>query len=256
MLKFAKANIYGACFNDVAEYICSNIFDIVGINCQFSILGLYEGKKVVACQDFVVDGYKFSPFNDLGESSIEVEKDRYRYRYADIELLIDSNKKLNDKNYAKMLFWKTYIMDALLANPDRHGKNWGFLKKNNEYFVAPVFDNGSSLFSSFSDEEEMEYVLSNADEIDERVYRTPKSLIIDDNTISDYYSIISSLKYERCNKALIELFPLINIKKIKQLIDKTDLTDVKKRFVKTIIESRYEKILKSTYLRLTNDEKN
>lgn len=254
MLKFVKKNVYGDCFNDVAEYICSQYFNLLGISAQETILGTYKGSRVVACKDFIVDGYKFVPFNAVGESTVEDDKDKYRYRYKDIEKLIDKNKKLLDKEEAKIMFWKTYILDALFANPDRHGKNWGYLKKKNEYKVAPVFDNGSSLFSYFSDIEEMEYVLSDNEELLERVYDTPSSLILYDTTISDYYRVISSLEFEYCNKALKELFPKINLDDINRLIDSTDLLDVRKMFLKRIILERYNRILKYSYTRLVIDE--
>ena len=256
MLKFVKRNSYGECFNDVAEYICSQFFNVVGVNAQDTLLGIYQGDKVVACRDFNIDGYKFNPFSDIGESSLDDSKDRFRYRYQDIEELIKKNKKLKDKETAKMMFWKTYIIDALLANPDRHGRNWGFLKKNNEYFVAPVFDNGSSLFSGFSDEEEMEYVVNDKEEILERVYESPRSLILYDTTISDYYSVISSLEFDYCNKALLEIFPLIDLDAFNKIVDNTDLSDIKRKFIKLIVKERYERILKYSFLKLSENGKN
>ena len=65
MLKFMKKNIYGDCFNDVAEYIVSHYFAKLGISSQSTLLGIYKGEKVVACKDFVINGYKFMPFNDI-----------------------------------------------------------------------------------------------------------------------------------------------------------------------------------------------
>ncbi len=41
-------------------------------------------------------------------------------------------------------FWDMFIVDALIGNFDRHGGNWGFIKKDNQYRIAPVYDNGSS----------------------------------------------------------------------------------------------------------------
>lgn len=52
-----------------------------------------------------------------------------------------------------------YIVDALLGNFDRHGANWGFLKKNNKYSLAPIFNNGSSLFPQMIDENEMKLII-------------------------------------------------------------------------------------------------
>ena len=46
-------------------------------------------------------------------------------------------------------------MDVVLGNFDRHGANWGFIKEDNKYTIAPIFDNGSCLFPNLVDEEEM-----------------------------------------------------------------------------------------------------
>ena len=84
-----------------------------------------------------------------------------------------------------------YIVDALLGNFDRHGANWGFLKKNNKYSLAPIFDNGSSLFPQMIDENEMKLIISNEDEINKRVYTFPTSQIKLHNKKSSYFEVIS-----------------------------------------------------------------
>lgn len=66
-----------------------------------------------------------------------------------------------------------YIVDAFLGNFDRHGANWRFLKKNNKYSLAPIFDNGSSLFPQMIDENEMKLIISNEDEIKEYIHFQP-----------------------------------------------------------------------------------
>mgnify|MGYP000725991490 CR=1 FL=1 len=48
-----------------------------------------------------------------------------------------------------------YLIDAWIGNFDRHGSNWGFLKKNNRYRMAPVYDNGSSLFPRLNTDEKL-----------------------------------------------------------------------------------------------------
>lgn len=251
MLKFRKNNIYGPCFNDVAEFIGSHVFSYLGLPSQTTLLGTYEGEKVVACKDFLTGGWRFTPFRDLGESSIDDEPNKYRYKYLDIETLIRKNKKLKDPEGIIALFWQTYIVDALLGNPDRHGRNWGFLKKGGAYSVCPVFDNGSSLFSSFSDEGEMKYVLSHQEEINERVFETPRSLILDDDgVLSDYSTIISSLRYPHCNESLLSVMKRLDIAKVSDLIESTDLSAVQKDFLKTMTRARFELILVASYKKL------
>ena len=213
------------------------------------MLGVYDKQYVVACKDFTYDK-QFTPFNDVGESSLESDKTRYIYSYDDICTLIKKNKKIEDKNSVISLFWETYIVDALIANEDRHGKNWGFLKIDNQYQPAPIFDNGNSLFALFSDEEEMKEVLSNKEELLERVYQMPRSIMKNNKGLNDYYSVISSKQYEECNKALLKIVPLINLDKINNLIDSVDISDIRKSFLKTIIKLRYELILLKTYKEL------
>lgn len=49
------------------------------------------------------------------------------------------------------------VLDALIANTDRHPKNWALLERRNDglRMVAPTFDHGSALGSGMSDERRM-----------------------------------------------------------------------------------------------------
>jgi hypothetical protein len=37
------------------------------------------------------------------------------------------------------------LFDALIGNTDRHQENWGFIIKGKEFYMSPLFDNGTSL---------------------------------------------------------------------------------------------------------------
>ena len=252
MLKFQKKTPLGVRFNTISEYLGSHIYQMLGFNCQSTYLGTYKNHNVVACKDFVTDGYQFVPFNDVGESIIEEDKEQYQYSYQDIYRLLSANKKLTNVNETISSFFEIYVVDALLGNFDRHGGNWGFLKKNNKYSLAPVFDNGSCLFPNMFDEDEMQRIINSEEEIDTRVYRYPTSQIKLNGNKSSYYDVISSLQFEEINKALKKIFPLIDLQKIFILIDDVEIiSDVHKQFYKTMIENRYVKILKYSYLKLT-----
>ena len=251
MLKFQKNTPFGFRFNTVSEYIGSHIYQMLGFECQETYLGTYRGQNVVACNDFVVDGYQFVPFNDVGESTIEEDKEQYQYSYEDIMLLLSANKKLTNVEETISSFFEMYIVDALLGNFDRHGGNWGFLKKDNRYYLAPVFDNGSCLYPNMSDEDEMRDIIEDEEQIDLRVYAFPTSQIKYKGNKSSYYEVIHSLEYEEMNKALLRIFPRIDLKKIYSLIDEISIiSDIHKKFYKVMIEARYNKILKASYLKL------
>lgn len=56
---------------------------------------------------------------------------------------------------------------------------------------------------------------------------------------------------EECNKAILEVFPRINLSEIERIIDDTPfISDVRAEFYKVMIRNRYEKILLPIYERL------
>lgn len=254
MLKFQKNTPFGYRFNTVSEYLGSHIYEMLGFNCQKTYLGTYGGKNVVACGDFVMNETTFVPFNDVGESTIEEDKDKYQYTYEDIMELLYKNKKLTNVDETVASFFEMYIVDALLGNFDRHGGNWGFLKTNGKYKLAPVFDNGSCLYPNLINEDEMKMIMEDEEEINKRVYKFPTSQIKLNGNKSSYYDVISSLKYEEMNKALKKIYPLINLEDIYKLIDGISIiTNIHKDFYKLIIKNRYEKILKYSYNKLVGE---
>ena len=250
MLKFQKITQFGKRNNHLSEYLGSHIFELLGFNVHQTYLGSYKNEAVVACKDFVCDGYEFVPFNDVGESTIETDKEKYQYSYNDIILLLEKNKKITSIEETVSIFFDMFIVDALIGNFDRHGANWGFLKKDNEYSLAPIFDNGSSLFPQLVNEDEMKLILSDEDELSERVYKFPTSQIKLNDKKSSYFEVISSLKFNEINKSLLNIYPKINLKKINSLIDSLNISNIHKQFYKRMIEERFNKIIKYSYEKL------
>ncbi len=164
------------------------------------------------------------------------------------------NNKLEDPQITIQQFWNLYVLDALLGNFDRHGGNWGFIKVNNRYSLAPIFDNGSCLYPNMTDIEEMKMIMMSKHETDLRVYKFPTSQIRLDGKKSSYFDVISSLRFAECNQALKRIYELYNQDKINFIIDKIDMIcDEHKQFYKYIIQKRYEMIIKESYERLENE---
>ena len=73
---------------------------------------------------------------------------------------------------------------------------------------------------------------------------------INDKKIN-YYEYISSLQNEDCNKALVKLFPKIDLEKINSIINDTPfISNIRKEFYKKILKLRYDEILKVNYNKL------
>ena len=214
-------------------------------------MGTYDGKNVVVMKNFSEKDDVFVAFNGIGESSLERDKELSQYSYEDIVAMLQENVKLTNVEETVDRFWDMFIVDALIGNFDRHGGNWGFLKSNNEYRIAPVYDNGSSLYPRLNTDEKIAAVLASEEEIDKRIYQFLTSYIKVDNRKSSYYEVISSMQFSACNEALKRIVPKVDIGKIKDIVDEIEgISELSRQFYKTMLEQRYEKILLSAYRKL------
>ncbi|MCQ2436512.1 MAG: HipA domain-containing protein, partial [Clostridia bacterium] len=251
IMKFQKNSEIGMVFNHISEYIGSHMFELLEIPVQETLLGVYNGENIVLLKNFVGEGEVLTHFNDVGESSLEEDKEMYQYSYDDIQKMLQDNKKLTNVEETVSRFWDMFVIDALNGNFDRHGGNWGFLKKDNQYRIAPVYDNGSSMYPKLNTSERINEVLESQEEIEKRVYQFPTSHVKLNGKKSSYYEVINSLQFEECNKAILRIVPRIDFGKIEKLIDGIEGIDkLRKTFYKTMYRKRYELILKPAYEKL------
>lgn len=245
IIKYQKNSEIGLIYNHVSEYLGTHIFELLGIPVQDTQLGTYAGENVVVVRNFCEEGEVLVHFNDIGESSLEEDKELFQYSYDDIQKMLEENRKLTRVQETIERFWDMFIVDALNGNFDRHGGNWGFIKKDNKYSMAPVYDNGSSMYPRINTDERILEILNNQEEIDRRIYQFPTSHIKLNGRKSSYYEVINSLQFEECNNALKRIVPKIDFEKIDKLIDSIEnVSDIRKKFYKTMYRYRYEKILK------------
>jgi hypothetical protein len=151
-------------------------------------------------------------------------------------------------------FWDTFIVDALIANFDRHAGNWGYLVNivTGDIKNAPVYDCGASLFARL-DEDKLEEVLNDPVEMHNRIFSYPRSAIQNNNTKINYHDFITSLNNKKCNDALTRIYPRIDLDKIQRIVDSTPTISIsRKRFYSEIISARYINILRKAYEKLTS----
>ena len=248
IVKFQKNSEVGLTYNYVSEYLGSHIFQVIGIPVQETFLGTYDGANVVVMKNFLEPGDALVSFNGVGESSLERDKEIYQYSYEDITAMLQENMRSTNVEETIDRFWDMFIVDALIGNFDRHGGNWGFIKRNNQYRIAPMYDNGSSLYPKLNTDEKIAAVLASEEEINERIYKFPTSHIKIKNHKSSYFEVISSRQFEACNEALKRIVPRIDLNRINTIIDEIEgISELRKQFYKVMLEHRYEKILMYTY---------
>ena len=256
MIKFQKRTAFGKRNNHISEFIGSHIFELCDFEVHKTYLGYRDGEEVVACKDFNLPGKQFVPFNDVGESTLDQDKETYQYDYEDIMQMLRDNSKLTNVQEIISIFWQIYIMDALIGNFDRHGANWGFIKENNSYRLAPVFDNGSCLFPNLIDENEMQEIIESEEETDKRVFKFPTSQVKLNGKKSSYFDVINSLQFDECNDALRYVMSKLDMSKVEELIDETPLiSDIQKRFYKHMLNARYNKILLNSFEKLGKEDR-
>ncbi len=252
-MKFQCNSEIGMTFSHVSEYLGSHIFELLDVPVQDTYLGTYNGENIVLLKNFCNEGEILTPFNDISESTLEEDKEMYQYTYDDIQKILAQNRKSSNIQETINRFWDMFIIDALNGNFDRHGGNWGFIKKDNIYRIAPVYDNGSSMYPKLNTDESIERVLNSKDEIEQRIFKFPTSHVKIDGKKSSYYEVINSLRFDECNKALLRIYPKINFEEINKLIDSIEcISDLRKQFYKFMYKERYEKILKPAYEKLIN----
>lgn len=247
MLKFPpynpKTNEYTtACIN---EHISCEIAKILGLNSQNTILGIYNDKIVVACEDFEIDNYKLLNFTSIKNSIIDSKKIGRGLELDSILYTIENQKYVDNKEL-KTFFWDMFILDALIGNGDRHNGNWGILtnEKEKECKIAPIYDCGSSFHTHYTEKQMKEIMYGNYNTLNNLVMGNPRSAVQIKNKGINYYNFLTQTDNQDCLRSLKKIISRINLDKINKIIEETPyISDVHKKFIQTIFKERKEKIL-------------
>lgn len=244
--KFAKTK---SDISTLCEHVASSFINNLGYQAHKTILCLYKGEVVVLMKNFTAEGYFLRSFKDTGQSSEDTDVTAKSYTYEDVLYLIDKHTKINslDKEKVKLHFWRMFVLDAILANRDRHHGNWGYLSKQSGYILAPIYDNGACLFPDVSSRIE-EYKKDRAGFLRERAERFPASLLLKysesehRNKRTNYNEVIGSMQNRELQVVLKE-FRALSFDKIKSAIVAAVSSDlikpIYKQFFIDIVLVRY-----------------
>lgn len=218
--------------NVLSEYVASRFIQACGALCQNTLLAQYKGKICVLCEDFTDAHGKLKEFGSIN-SSFDTERVKYDYYFNDVLHLLSRLKHIN-LDYTIMAFWRMYIMDAILANPDRHMGNWGVCRKDGVYRLSPIYDNGASLFPRASG------MLIDKEWMHERTFVFPNSKIMfEDRKRSSYKNVIQS---GICPDIILEQAKGLDV--IGAVDWATEgLSEDRKRFYRTIVYYRFNSII-------------
>lgn len=253
----------------ICEYIGSHIYSMLGLPVHNTKLGVYKTFSknansikdylVVACKNFKTNkDDKFYSFlevlNNFDPDTNDVDNDK-----LDLEttlLLLKNNKSINEKEILER-FWQMFVVDALINNNDRHLGNFGVIENNGNFTLAPIYDNGAAFYNKI-DAEKAEDILKDKNRYIQSFYHSRVSTYSNNGTNINPYKFIESMNNEACNKAVLEIYPKINVDLVNKLIDDIPeeyeglslLPKSIKEFYKESFRYGVEEVLKPVYDRL------
>jgi hypothetical protein len=162
-----------------AEKISAEVAELLEIEHATTELAVFDGKKGTISRSFVHTSHEITDIefplthaNELLKGLIP-EYDTER-RFGQVQHTLSNIWLTLERNIAnqraieatKRQFARYLILDALIANVDRHHTNWGLQATSSKedgaspYFLAPSFDHASSLGRDLTDEDR-ERMISN-----------------------------------------------------------------------------------------------
>ena len=279
-LKYPKStksmNVVGLSYttSPISEYLGSHIYSLLGFDVHETLLGIANGKIVVACKDFLKNNETILDYNSLKndyDENIEKEieelssssKENTGTDIEEIIIIMNNNSYFEKIPELKMRFWDMFVVDALISNNDRNDNNWGLVLDYNtmKLRISPVYDNGASFYSKSGDEK-INSILSDSFKMKQAVYDSSVSSFLKDGKRINPLKFIEKMDNEDLNNAILRITPKIDLNKIKELFasipssydDLPVLTDSQRKLYYESIVYKYEHVLKPIYNKLNESK--
>ncbi len=239
--------------NVISEYMSSHILGIAGFEVHHTFIGTRGGNLLVACENFTTGHQHLIEFGQYMRKHYDSGDIGRVPDIRQIDHVLHCDPVLHD--YADELwasYWERFVGDALVGNFDRHMGNWGYLTDTQaeRIYASSIYDNGSTLFHALSEKAMREDILPSEKEIMKRTLLFPKAaLTVNGNKVS-YLDLLSSGYEPALTQAVTKTVPVIleQMPGIRKFIDDQGfLSDTRKIFYKTMLNTRAEAILKPAY---------
>jgi hypothetical protein len=231
--------------NHFSEHIGCSIFSACDFKTQETILGTYISKSgkntiVVACKDFTQDGSELYEVAKLA-NAVATTENKLGTSIEDVGKIINESDFIKEKADVNNQFWDMFAIDALLGNKDRHFGNWGLLMKGSDVTFAPIYDCGSTLGATLSDET-MKELLKNSNEFKRQEYNVNSCYSMGGKKI--FYHEIFKIPPDDLKDAINRTVPKIDIAQIKNIVLNTEgISEIRKTYLVKSMEMRYNMIL-------------
>lgn len=232
----------------VCEYIGSHIFELFGIDTHKTELAIYKGKVVVLCEDFLEYGDTLYEFRQLkatyADGFITPDGELSDGTGADIDealLVIRNHIAYSKFPEYELLFWKMFIIDALIGNSDRNNGNYGIIQNSNNSRIAPIYDNGNCLNPTWDDAKMCTHMKSG---IEQEAFLGKTCFFTKGGKPVNPFQLILRGEYPLCTKALYQILLDLDLYKIYDIIYSIPcLTNAQAIWYKEVLGARARQLI-------------
>ena len=201
----------------ICEHLGSEIYRMLGIPVQKTMLGKWKDEIVVACRDFRQRENEFLELQEFRKLRITYDpaEDNFSTEDSvetDVLKIFAHHPMVKKHPEIQERFWDMIIVDAFLGNPWRYEDDWGILVSfDGTVELAPVYDNGACLSGGADEQEHQKAMtsgqLSKWSELDARCPYAGE-----DGQPQNPFFVLLHSEDEVCQKEVLRLYPVIKKK--------------------------------------------
>lgn len=208
----------------LSEYIGSHVYESLGIPVHETLLGVRDGKVVVACKDFV-NGGSIIDFASIKNSVSEDDLLHGTSSSPHGDYLTDVLRVIAEapifegmRDEVRTRFWDMFVTDAFILNNDRNNGNWGLVPLGRWPVLGPVYDNGQSFFNK-KGVSVMERQLAESDSVWNNVAASVSFYLTDDGHAIKPFEFLARTDNPDARKALERFVERIDPERVDGIIE-------------------------------------
>ncbi len=198
-----------SCSEACSEKLSYEIAKVLGYDCAHIELALDENDTLGILNYLFVDIHEEEHIDAIAYIK---KNDEIRSQFYTLENIKKCLDMLNTNLFYQFL--KIMVFDALVGEQDRHEENWGIIRKDGEYKLSPLYDNGCNLLREFYKKENAEKYYNGLKDFDAYIKRSKTLICKKDGSKYKHFELIEDL-YSRYSNQIRE--EITNLEKLTDL---------------------------------------
>ena len=233
-----------SCSEACSEKLSYEIAKVLGYDCAHIELALDENDTLGILNYLFVDIHEEEHIDAIAYIK---KNDEIRSQFYTLENIKKCLDMLNTNLFYQFL--KIMVFDALVGEQDRHEENWGIIRKDGEYKLSPLYDNGCNLLREFYKKENAEKYYNGLKDFDAYIKRSKTLICKKDGSKYKHFELIEDLYSRYSNQIREEITNLEKLTdlKVENIVNKIPdniITIKHKEYIMRYIKTRKQILLK------------